>query len=81
MKMKLFRYGYLIRIAFDHGRFLPIIIKQRGVSKLLAGISSQNIEMPGSVWTFLQNLEMSFANILLVIIPNWLSKLTLINLY
>ena len=79
MKMKLFRYGYLIRMAFDHGRFIPIIIKQRGVSKLLAGISSQIIEIPFSIWTFLQNLEMSLANIFFVYIPNWISNMILIS--
>ena len=41
MKMKLFRYGYLIRMAFDHGRFIPIIMKQRGVSRIFNVLSAE----------------------------------------
>jgi hypothetical protein len=50
MKMKLFRYGYLIRHAIDLGRIFPIIIKQRGVSKIIMGISSRSIEIQNSLW-------------------------------
>ena len=81
MKMKLLRYGYLIRYGFDLGRIFPIIIKQRGVSNFIAGISSHIFEAPFSIWAFLQNLEMSFVKIFFEIIPSWFSKLILISLY
>ncbi len=56
MKMKLFRYGYLIRIAFDHGRFFPIIIKQRGVSKVITAISSEIVDSPTIIWMHLNSI-------------------------
>jgi len=45
MRMKLFRYGYLIRISFEHGRFIPFLAKQRMIAKLITGASSQIIEL------------------------------------
>ena len=63
MKVKLFKYGYLIRYAFDHGRIFPIIIKQRGISKLIAGISSQIIEAPTIIWVYITNLDHQLSNL------------------
>lgn len=61
MKMKLFRYGYLIRYAFDLGRIFPIIIKQREVSKIFAGISAEIIDAPTFVWMTLIKLSNNFS--------------------
>jgi hypothetical protein len=61
MKMKLFRYGYLIRIAFDHGRFIPIIMKQRGVSRIITVISSEIVDTPSILWTHLLHLNQKIA--------------------
>ena len=77
MKMKLFRYGYLIRIAFDHGRLFPIIIKQRGVSVFIAGISSHIIEAPTNFWSFLVYLDLQLKSIFYGIVPGWISEMWL----
>lgn len=57
MKMKLFRYGYLIRMAFDHGRFIPIIMKQRGVSRIFNVLSAEIVDAPSIIWTHLLQLN------------------------
>ena len=62
MKMKLFRYGYLIRHAFDLGRIFPIIIKQREVSKFLAGISSHIVDATRYIWVYLLKIDQLFGS-------------------
>ncbi len=57
MKMKLFRYGYLIRYAFDLGRIFPLISKQRGVSNYIAGIASLIIDAPTHIWVYFNYLD------------------------
>jgi len=76
-----FKYRQYLGYVIDLARIFPIINKQRGVSKLLAGISSHIFEAPFSIWAFLQNLEMSFVKIFIEIIPSCFSKLILISLY
>jgi len=61
MKMKLFKYGYLIRHAFDLGRIFPLIIKQREVSRIIAGMSTEIIDAPTIVWMTLINLSNKFV--------------------
>jgi hypothetical protein len=61
MKMKLFRYGNLIRYAFDHGRFIPILIKQRGVSRIINVISAEIVDAPSIIWTHILQLNQKIA--------------------
>ena len=61
MKMKLFKYGYLIRHAFDLGRIFPILIKQRGVSRFIVGISSEIIDAPTILLTNINSLNNKVA--------------------
>ena len=61
MKMKLFKYGYLIRHAFDLGRIFPILIKQRGVSNFIAGVSSQIIDAPTILLTNINSINNKVA--------------------
>jgi hypothetical protein len=77
MRMNLFKYGYLIRYAFDMGRIFPIIIKQRGLSKLIAGIGSHIIEAPNTFWLFLLNLDLQLKSNLFAILPRWISEMWL----
>lgn len=75
MRMKLFRYGYLIRHAFDLGRIFPIIFKQRGVIRIYAGITSQIIDAPILFWNYLLNLDNQIQGSLLI----WLRELGLFS--
>jgi len=50
MKMKLFKYGYLIRYAFDLGRVFPILTKHRSVSKIISAINFELVELPTIIW-------------------------------
>jgi hypothetical protein len=77
MKMKLFRYGYLIRIAFDHGRIFPIIVKQRGVSNFIAGISSHIIEAPTTIWGNLLNFDQQARILIHALFAGWGNQLYL----
>lgn len=77
MKMKLFKHGYLIRHAFDLGRIFPIIIKHRGVSKIIVGIGSQIIDAPTNIWLFLSNLDLQIRSGFLIIFPGWISEMWL----
>ena len=79
MKMKLFNYGYLIRYGFDLGRIFPIIIKQRGVSKFVAGIGSQIIETPHSIWIFVLNIDLQMRTLLSGLIPGRIIDVWVIN--
>lgn len=79
MKIYLHKYGQYIRYAFDLSRFFPIIIKQRGVSKLIAGIGSHIIEAPHTIWTFIINLNHQMANLFSGVIPGWISEMSLFN--
>jgi len=77
MKMKLIRYGYLIRYAFDLGRIFPIIIKQRGVSNFIAGTSSHILNAPTNIWVFLLNLDLQFKTGYLTTLSGWISEMWL----
>ena len=61
MKMKLFKYGYLIRHAFDLGRIFPIIIKQRGVSQLVPSITSEIVDFPMILRMYITSLNNQFV--------------------
>ena len=61
MKMKLFNYGYLIRYGFDLGRIFPIVIKQREVARIIAGISAEINDAPTFVWMILIRLSNNFS--------------------
>ena len=61
MKMKLFRYGYLIRYGFDLGRIFPIIIKQRGVSQLVCSITSEIVDFPMILRMYITSLNNQFV--------------------
>ena len=50
MKMKLFKYGYLIRYAFDLGRVFPILVKHRNVSKIVSAVNFELVELPTIIW-------------------------------
>ena len=79
MKMKLFRYGYLIRHTFDLGRIFPLLIKQRGISQLIAGIGSQITSAPTTIWTFIHNLDQYILRFSSGLIPGRVSELSSIN--
>jgi hypothetical protein len=80
MKKKLFRYGYLIRIGFEHGRFIPFLAKQRIVTKLIAGASTQVIELSNNLTLGIS--EMLFkANTLLIDLLSSNTYLVNMNLF
>ena len=74
MKIKLFNYGYLIRHAFDLGRIFPIIIKQRGVSKIVAGIGSHIIEAPHSIWIYVLTIDLQMRTTMSGLIPGRINE-------
>lgn len=57
MKMKLFKYGYLIRYAFDLGRVFPILIKHRSVTKIVSAINFELVELPTIIWMQVATLQ------------------------
>lgn len=57
MKMKLFKYGYLIRYAFDLGRVFPILIKHRSVSGIISAINFELVELPTTIWMQLATIQ------------------------
>lgn len=57
MKMKLFKYGYLIRYAFDLGRVFPILIKHRSVTKIASAINFELVELPTIIWMQVATLQ------------------------
>jgi len=69
MKMKLFKYGYLIRYAFDLGRVFPILIKHRSISKIISAINFELVELPTTIWmqfaTLQHNLLLFWSGLLI----------------
>jgi hypothetical protein len=64
MKMKLFRYGYLLRITFDHGKIFSIMSQQRGFAKLIAGIIFHVTEFLNILWIGISEMLFKVTNIL-----------------
>jgi len=65
MKMKLFRYGYLIRITFDHGKIFSIISQQGSFAKMIAWISFRITEFLNFLWIGISEMIFKWTNILL----------------
>ena len=76
-KINWFKFGPIMRYGFDLARIFPIIIKQRGISKLIAGITSNIIEAPNTFWLILLNLDLQLMSIFSGLIPRWLYELSL----
>jgi len=65
MKMKLFRYGYLLRITFDHGKIFSIISQQGGFAKMIACIIFRITEFLNILWIGISEILFKVTNILL----------------
>jgi len=65
MKMKLFRYGYLLRITFDHGKIFSIISQQGGFAKMIAWIIFRITEFLNIFWNGISEILFKVTNILL----------------
>ncbi len=70
-----FKFRQFMGYAFDLGRIFPIIIKQKVISKLVAGISTHIVEAPLTFWYFLSDLGLQLKNNLMTILPGWISEL------
>ena len=66
MKMKLFRYGYLIRITFDHGKIFSLISQQRGFAKMIAWLVFHITEFLTFLWIGISEMLFKVTKILLV---------------
>ena len=77
MKMKLFKYGYLIRHAFDLGRIFPILVKQSGVSRLLTTISSLVAEAPITLRFIVSDIILKTHNLFVEQILLWLNEISI----
>ena len=77
MKMKLFKYGYLIRHAFDLGRIFPLLEKQSGVSRLLTAFSSLINEAPITIRSVLSEIILITNYIFAEQIPLWFNEISL----
>ena len=75
-----FKYRQYLGYAIDLGRIFPLINKQRGISRLIAEISTQIIEAPYTLWVFLINLDKFMQRAIPSLIPGWISEMSLINL-
>jgi hypothetical protein len=72
------RYWEIMRYyGFDLARILPIIIKQRGTSKLISGISSHIIEAPNTFWVFFLNLDYQLSKLITSLVPGWVVELSM----
>jgi len=71
-KINWFKYGRLMRYAFDLARIFPIIIKQRGTSKLISGISSHIIEASQAYWLLLSNIDQQVNKLLFILSLAWI---------
>lgn len=76
-KINWFEFKQIMGYGIDLARIFPLIIKQRGISKLIAGITSQIIEAPNTFWLILLNLDLQLKSIFSGLIPEWLYKLSL----
>lgn len=73
--MKLFKYGYLIRHAFDLGRIFPLLEKQSGVSRLLTALSSLINEAPNALRFVFSDIILKTNNIIAEQIPLWFNEI------
>ena len=73
--MKLFKYGYLIRHAFDLGRIFPLLEKQSGVSRLLNAFSSLINEAPNTLRFVFSDIILKTNNIFAEQIPLWFNEI------
>lgn len=76
--MNWFMVRQMIGYGFDLARIFPIISKQPGTSKLIAGVSSQIIEAPNLIWSYLLIIDLQFKRIIFGFIPGWFNELCLI---
>jgi hypothetical protein len=79
-KINWFAIKQIMGYGIDLARIFPIINKKRGISKLIAGISSQIIETPHSFWAHLLDLDLRLRSILFSLEPRWVYELSLNNL-
>jgi len=75
-----FKYKQYLGYAIDLGRMFPLINKQRGITRLIAEISSQIIEAPSTFWVMLINLDKYLYRVISSLIPGWSYELSLIKL-
>jgi hypothetical protein len=65
------KFRQFMGYAFDLGRIFPIIIKQSGIAKFLAGISAQFSEVLLAIWYFLLNLDLQLKIVFSEFVPKW----------
>ena len=75
-----FKYRQYLGYAIDLGRFFPLINKQKGITRLIAEISTRIIEAPSTFWVMLINLDQYLNRVISSLIPGWSYELSLINL-
>ena len=76
-KINWFEFKQIMGYGIDLARIFPIIIKQRGISKLVAGISSHIIEAPSTLWVFFFNLDYQFSKLITSLVPGWVVELSM----
>jgi hypothetical protein len=79
-KINWFGIKQIMGYGIDLARIFPIISKKRGISKLIAGISSQIIEAPHSFWAHILDLDLHLRSILFGLVPAWVYELSWNNL-
>ena len=75
-----FKYKQYLGYAIDLGRMFPLINKQRGITRLIAEISSQIIEGPSRFWVLLVNLDLYLHRAISSFLPGWFYEVSLIKL-
>ena len=72
-----FMVRQLLGYGIDLARIFPLITKQRGISKFVAGITSQIIGAPDTFWLFLLNLDLQLKSFCSGLLPRWVNELSL----
>ena len=72
-----FMVRQMIGYGFDLARIFPILSKQPGTSKLITRLSSQIIEAPHTIWSYILIIDLQFKRILFGLLPGWFSELSL----
>jgi ABC-type transport system involved in cytochrome c biogenesis permease subunit len=72
------RYWEIMRYyGFDLARIFPILIKQRGTSKLISGVSSHIIEAPSTFWVYFLNLDYQLSKLITSLVPGLVVELSM----
>ena len=67
-----FKYRQYLGYAIDLGRIFPLLSKQKGWTKFLAGILLQVVETLYSAWIHLLDIAFQINYFLAGLIPSWI---------